>query len=101
MSKIAFLDGEIKKVCPIHGVALLAANEVRIDYKDEATPTQKIAAQNIAAAFDWGAPTPEEADRKTLRDQILGATEAQWLALTEVQRQKVILKALKYMARNL
>jgi len=43
----------------------------------------------------------ERADRSTLRDQILGATEAQWLGLTEVQRQKVILKALKYMARNL
>jgi hypothetical protein len=43
----------------------------------------------------------DAANRKTLRDQIMGATEAQWLALTDTQRQKVILKALKYVARNL
>ncbi len=43
----------------------------------------------------------ERTDKSTLRGQIIGATEAKWLALTEVQRQKVILKALKYMARNL
>jgi hypothetical protein len=50
---------------------------------------------------DRAAREADAADRKTLRDQILGATEAQWLALTETQRQKIILKALKYMARNL
>jgi hypothetical protein len=43
----------------------------------------------------------DKLDRASLRRQLLDATEAQWLALTETQRQKVILKALKYVARNL
>lgn len=47
------------------------------------------------------AEATERTDKSTLRDQIIGATEAQWLALTENQRQKIILKALKYLAKNL
>ena len=42
----------------------------------------------------------EAQDKSTLREQILAATEAQWLGLTEAQRQKTVLKALKYLAMN-
>lgn len=52
-------------------------------------------------AAEQAAREADAVGRKTLRDQILGATEAQWLGLTDTQRQKIILKALKYMARNL
>lgn len=52
-------------------------------------------------AAEQAAREADAADRKTLRGQIIGATEAQWLGLTDTQRQKVILKALKYVARNL
>ena len=37
---------------PIHGVSGSGA-DARIDFKDEATPQQRLAARNAAANFDW------------------------------------------------
>jgi len=57
--KLAELDRLLKTVCPIHGVSG-DRNSLRIDFRDEATPEQRAAAEAIAASFDWDAQSPPE-----------------------------------------
>lgn len=51
----ARLHNSILEVCPIDGVAILdgAAHKIRVDYREDATPEQRSAAQSVIAAFDW------------------------------------------------
>jgi hypothetical protein len=55
MSAIAKLDAAIKAVCPIHGVSIGRWDDRstwRIDFKGEATPEQRAAAQSVVDSFD-------------------------------------------------
>lgn len=58
MGMLDRLDAAIKAVCPIDGVSL--GEELRIDFRAEATPEQRAAAQAIVDAWDWEAPEPVE-----------------------------------------
>lgn len=59
MSTIIDLTNAIAAVCPIYGVSGDRAS-LRIDFRDEATPEQRAAAEAIAASFDWDAQSPPE-----------------------------------------
>lgn len=49
------LKNSIAAVCPINDIAIIDASkkQVRIDYKPEATVSQRIDAQAAVTAFDW------------------------------------------------
>ena len=54
MTIAAKLDAAIKAVCPIHGVSIGRKDDKqtwRIDFKDEATPEQREAAQSVVDNF--------------------------------------------------
>jgi hypothetical protein len=51
-----YLDQEIKKVCPIHGISFGKLDDKstwRIDYAKEATEKQKTSAQEMLIKFHW------------------------------------------------
>ena len=55
MPNIVDLDRAIAKVCPIHGVAVGRWEDRdtwRIDFKDEATSEQRVAAMRVLQEFD-------------------------------------------------
>lgn len=65
-----YLDVELKKICPIHGMSFGKLNDKstwRIDFTDEATEEQKATAQAYVDAFEWTA----ELEQKQLDDQLL------------------------------
>lgn len=67
----AVLDQEIKKVCPIDGMAFKDLNDKttwRIDFAKEATPEQMAAAEKVVAEFVWDDAKQEEI-RKQERDE--------------------------------
>lgn len=71
--KIVRLDAALKNVCPIHGVSIGRwANRLtwRIDFKDEATPEQRVAARAVMDAFDPQAPENNQIP-KTPIEQLL------------------------------
>lgn len=58
-----YLDVELKKLCPIHGMSFGKLNDKstwRIDFTDEATEEQKAAAQAYVDAFEWTAEKERE-----------------------------------------
>ncbi len=65
---IVQLDNAIKAVCPIDGISIGRKDNKatwRIDFKDEATPEQRTAAQAVMDAFVWDEkqqPQPTIAD---------------------------------------
>lgn len=71
MNTVAHLDQAVKKVCPIHGVARLREGTVRIDFKDEATPAQRAAAQAVVDAWDWDAPIAEDVEKEAKKAALL------------------------------
>ena len=71
MTFIIQLDRALKRVCPTHGVSMGRKNDKktwRIDFKDEATPAERVAAQNVLDNFDLNTPDLPAPD---LLDQIL------------------------------
>lgn len=49
------LDQALKAVCPIHGVSIGRKNDKetwRIDFKDDATQEQRLAAERVLAGLD-------------------------------------------------
>lgn len=62
-----YINNEIEKLCPIHGISFGILEDKttwRIDFKDEATEEQKIAAQNFIDNFVY-----DENFQKYLDDQ--------------------------------
>lgn len=62
MTMAASLDKSIQPVCPIYGVSIgkMADKSTwRIQFMESATPSQKLAAQAVLAAFDPNAAEPE------------------------------------------
>lgn len=72
MSSLSRLHATVAAVCPIDGVSG-GPGGVRIDYRPEATPQQRAAADAVLAAFDWSPIAHAEwledqhPERKTLR----------------------------------
>jgi len=65
MSAITNLDTILKSSgIPIHGVALLADNSIRVDYKDEITDEQKVLAESIVSGWDANIAQQQVEDRK-------------------------------------
>lgn len=67
MSKLVELCREIEKVCPVHGAAHNKDGGIRIDFKDDATQEQRIAARKIASCFDLCDDAPIDV-RGTIKD---------------------------------
>lgn len=68
----AYLDQEIKKICPIDGISFNDLNDRltwRISYAKEATEEQKAAAQKILNEFVWDDEKKEKL-RKSDRDAL-------------------------------
>lgn len=108
------LHQSVESVCPIDGIG--GTNQLpRIDFKPEATPEQRAAAQAVVDSFDWSdaAQTAwEEAqkpERKTMRESAAAAiadldaflaiaspTNAQTLAIVKklCQQNKAIIRRL-------
>lgn len=68
MLTIADLDAAIKAVCPIHGVSPREDGTHRIDFRDDATQEQRLAAEYVVANFDWNAPRPWEMSAEEFSD---------------------------------
>jgi len=84
--------------------ALLAAGipvdgcnaEGRIDFKSEATSAQRTQAQQIAANFDWNAPSADEQEGASL-DAILSKADSD---VTAAELKTVVLRALRRARRR-
>ena len=99
------LTDTIAAVCPIHGVS--GTTNTRIDYRDEATPEQRTAAQSALAAFDWSQAAHDAwllakqrsaavADLNASRDEAIMAARAATLAtLGEVNALRAWITAFK------
>lgn len=67
-----YLDQEIKKLCPIHGVSfgvLTDKSTWKINYKDEATDEQKRLAQQVIVDFVWDEKNQKEQSDKLFAEQ--------------------------------
>ena len=98
MKILTYKDGKVENIWLYRR---LAEDHGRTEIFEVPDDHPDVLAYNAAVMSARSAEAAERTDKSTLRDQIIGATEVQWLKMTEVQRQKIILKALKYMARNL
>lgn len=61
--RTAALDAALKAVCPIDGVSIgdwADKSTWRVDFKEEATPGERAAAQGVVDAFDPSATTAAE-----------------------------------------
>lgn len=66
------INKAVSKVCPIHG--MLSATEP--DFKPEATPQQRAAAQAIVDGWDWSAEAEAAREAAATRvDAVSGLTE--------------------------
>lgn len=121
----ARLSEAVSALCPIYGLSvgrLGQSASVRVDFRPEATPEQRAAAQAAVDAFDWSPAAgdawldSQEADLAALRDlssQAVadinaylvvadGATAAQVRAEVKAidQRQRAVIKALMRVVRR-
>ncbi len=81
-NKLMKLDIEIRDAgIPIDGVALLdeVTHEIRIDFRPEATESQKSLARQIADNFNWTVTPEEKFNSAKARDKIIQAYSAQRL----------------------
>lgn len=65
-----YLDQEIKKICPIHGISFPKLNDKsgwRIDFEDSATPEQRQAAIEYIDRFVW----TDELEKKQKKDLLV------------------------------
>ena len=84
----AKLDNAIKIVCPIHGVSIGRRDDKatwRINFKDEATEQQRLAARAVLDAFDANQPDNPPTD---ILDVILALSPAR-LALLRAEMRKL------------
>ena len=93
---------------PVIECARYDLTKARLTFDPSATEQQKAAAQAIADAYDWYAPTPEQVAEKTERDNAktvldtlanLSATE--FRALTQNQKDTVLYHIMKREIRRL
>ena len=73
MFTAATLHNRIRNVCPIHGVTIGQKNDKatwRIDFEEEATPQQRIAAQQVLDDFDVAAEEEKERQNKLRQKDI-------------------------------
>jgi|SRR3972149_5636048 len=73
MFTAATLHNKIRSVCPIHGVHIGQKNDKatwRIDFEEEATPQQRIAAQQVLDDFDVAAEEEKERQNKLRQKDI-------------------------------
>lgn len=80
MSFIFVLDEKIKAVAPIDGIGVGRFEDKstwRIDFKDEATQTERVAAQAVVDGFDVAAEEQKIKDKtlsdKAKKDTLLGS----------------------------
>jgi hypothetical protein len=62
-----YLDQEVKKICPIHGISFPKLNDKsgwRINFEDSATPEQRHAAIKFIEDFVWS----DELEKKQKKD---------------------------------
>jgi hypothetical protein len=88
-------DGVVRRI--VEGACI--PHDLRnTDYR---TYLEWIADGNVAPVEPTPPPTPEQVEMTSLRRQLRDETEDQWLARTEVQRQKFILRALKAIEKRI
>ena len=67
-----YLDQQIKKVCPIHGISFDDLNDKKswkIHFKDEADENQKIKAQKVIDEFVWNDEIEKREARKKMIEE--------------------------------
>lgn len=76
---------EILKVCPISGTSHRIPGETEIQFKQEATPEQRDAAQAIVDGWNWNAPSATDVENNKIK-AILTALDDNTATLTQIRQ---------------